>query len=227
MTGLPPANPPVVYATGSRAEWLFTEWAQARGWWVTKRGWPDFICRRDGELMCVEVKDGADTFSEYQRLTVVDLAARGVPVFEWRPPDCWAPDCWDPEDGQLRPVSEVQHLMTAEQVEVFTAADKAVREARNAQLLAESRCGKAENRAEGRMALVKAARAESARLREDNDRLRADAVYLVRRILDCPSRYFSKRLLALMRRYGERSACVPLPDGKVVTVRPCGTGWPS
>jgi hypothetical protein len=218
------------YAHGNRAELLFTEWARSQGWEVTKRGWPDFICRRSHELMCVEVKDGSDHLSTWQQQTATDLATRGIPVHEWRPPNAW-----DPEDGQLRLVSPVQRVMNEERISVFAAADKAVRESENARLLAED-----DNRRLTRqVAVLRAARArdsssastgrdETARLRADNDRLIADSGYLLRHILDCRRHYISTRVEALMRRYREalRSDMRPLPDGGFATVEPCGTGWP-
>jgi hypothetical protein len=62
-----PGSVPFEYADGNRAELLFVEWAEKQGWQVTKRGWPDFICRRGAELMCVEVEDGSDYLSAWQR----------------------------------------------------------------------------------------------------------------------------------------------------------------
>lgn len=39
------------------AEQLFLEFSQSKGWRVTKRGWPDFLCRSvSGEWFAVEVK---------------------------------------------------------------------------------------------------------------------------------------------------------------------------
>lgn len=59
----------------------FAEWATSNGWDVTKRGWPDFICRRDGALMAVEVKGGGDTLSPEQIDTLDNLAAAGLPTY--------------------------------------------------------------------------------------------------------------------------------------------------
>jgi hypothetical protein len=220
----PRAVVPPAYYTGNAAELRFTRWAESQGWRVTKRGWPDFICRRGGELMCVEVKDGADHLSRWQAQAAADLAAHVIPVFEWRPPSSWQPGY-----GELRPVSEVQRLMTEEQLSVFAAADKAVREAQNARLLAEENCRRLEGRTANAAAKVKAKREEAARLRADNDRLADDAGYLLRHILDCFRHYISTRVKALTRRYREelRSEIQPLPGGGHATVQPCGTGWPS
>ena len=67
--------------TYSGYEALFAEWAESNGWHVTKRGWPDFICRRNGEIMAVEVKGGNDDISPEQVDTLDNLSAAGVPTF--------------------------------------------------------------------------------------------------------------------------------------------------
>ena len=59
----------------------FAEWATSQGWGVTKRGWPDFICRRDGALMAVEVKGGLDELSPEQIDALDDLSAAGLPTY--------------------------------------------------------------------------------------------------------------------------------------------------
>ena len=38
------------------AERTFEERAISEGWRVTKKGWPDFLCRKDGRVIAVEVK---------------------------------------------------------------------------------------------------------------------------------------------------------------------------
>lgn len=75
---------------GNREEAVFREWATSEGWSVTKRGWPDFICRRGPAVMCVEVKD-SDDLSSSQRATAGDLAAHGIPVYVWRAPRATRP----------------------------------------------------------------------------------------------------------------------------------------
>lgn len=67
------------------AEQSFRQLAEAEGWDVTKRGWPDFLCRRNGELMAVEVKDGNDGLSPQQYETISDLRRAGIPTFVWAP----------------------------------------------------------------------------------------------------------------------------------------------
>lgn len=63
----------------------FAEKMLAEGWDVTKRGWPDFICRRNGELMAVEVKGPHDGLSRQQYETIADLRRAGIPTYVWGP----------------------------------------------------------------------------------------------------------------------------------------------
>lgn len=70
---------------GSMAERAFAAWARSEGWTVTKRGWPDFMCRRNGQVMAVEVKTGQDVVSADQSETIADLRAAGLPVWIWSP----------------------------------------------------------------------------------------------------------------------------------------------
>lgn len=66
-------------------EQQFRELAEAEGWDVTKRGWPDFLCRRNGELMAVEVKGPHDGLSAEQYEAISDLRRAGIPTFVWSP----------------------------------------------------------------------------------------------------------------------------------------------
>lgn len=72
-----PKRDPQYYGFEAR----FAEWAVASGWDVTKRGWPDFLCRRDGALMAVEVKGGADDLTPEQIDALDDLSAAGLPTY--------------------------------------------------------------------------------------------------------------------------------------------------
>ena len=57
-----------------------------RGWTVSKRGWPDFMCYKDDQVICVEVKR-----KEYHNLrkdqfrVMRVLASYGIPCFIWSP----------------------------------------------------------------------------------------------------------------------------------------------
>lgn len=64
------------------------------GWTLTKRGWPDFFCIRDGEICCVEVKPHKWHGLKRNQKTVMErLAAFGIKCFKWTP------------DGGLEPVN--------------------------------------------------------------------------------------------------------------------------
>lgn len=56
------------------------------GWQVTKRGWPDFACFRNDELVLIEVKPKR---SHYLKKTqfglMMALAKRGVTCLRWTP----------------------------------------------------------------------------------------------------------------------------------------------
>lgn len=73
------------------AESAFEFWARSQGWVITKRGWPDFLCRRGAEVAAVEVKDHADWLSPEQRAALIDLHAAGVDTYIWTPTDGMMP----------------------------------------------------------------------------------------------------------------------------------------
>lgn len=63
----------------NRHEQAFIEKVESYGWYVTKRGWPDFFCvSPGGEVIVVEVKDRIQTFagkSSLKREQVIVLEA--------------------------------------------------------------------------------------------------------------------------------------------------------
>jgi len=68
------------------AERAFEEMLTAEGWEVTKRGWPDFTCFRDDELILVEVKTDKNHHllrSQYRLMKA--LTERGVTCYRWAP----------------------------------------------------------------------------------------------------------------------------------------------
>ena len=69
-----------------RAEGKFYDLLTAQGWTVTKKGWPDFACYKQGRLILVEVKahHGRRLKREQIRLMTA-LAANGVDCFRWSP----------------------------------------------------------------------------------------------------------------------------------------------
>lgn len=92
-------------------ESAFQHWAESEGWSVTKRGWPDFICRRNGELMAVEVKGGKDGLRSEQIAAMRDLQDAGIPTYMWMP-----------ETGLTQPVRskgiESLHALRAENAQL-------------------------------------------------------------------------------------------------------------
>ena len=69
----------------NKPERQFEETFAAKGWTVTKRGWPDFICSRDGQFMVVEVKRSASQGVFRQRKVIDILKAHGVPCYRYDP----------------------------------------------------------------------------------------------------------------------------------------------
>lgn len=70
----------------NQAEAACFDLMEADGWKVTKRGWPDFFCVRDGEFCAVEVKPSkASTLKRNQLAVMGMLSAKGVKCFMWSP----------------------------------------------------------------------------------------------------------------------------------------------
>jgi hypothetical protein len=57
----------------NNAEEAFRRQAVDSGWTVSKRGWPDFICERDGKIVIVEIK------AHRRRIL------KRVPCYRWSP----------------------------------------------------------------------------------------------------------------------------------------------
>lgn len=73
-------------AWSNETEGDFADLARRNGWEVTKRGWPDFLCFKDGELIAVEVKPRTvkgklKLPSRYQVLTMQILEAHGIKCY--------------------------------------------------------------------------------------------------------------------------------------------------
>jgi hypothetical protein len=67
-------------------ERLFARMAESRGWDITKRGWPDFLCWRDGKLVAVEVKPrGSHPLKASQLRVMRYLVAHGIDCYKWSP----------------------------------------------------------------------------------------------------------------------------------------------
>lgn len=67
-----------------KAEELFKEDMFLEGWEVTKKGWPDYICWKDGKIILVEVKRSkTDYLSKEQVFVLQFLASYGIPCYRW------------------------------------------------------------------------------------------------------------------------------------------------
>ncbi len=56
------------------------------GYTVVKRGWPDFACLKNGEIILIEVKPNKDTHlktSQYKLMKA--LSDKGIKCFRWSP----------------------------------------------------------------------------------------------------------------------------------------------
>jgi hypothetical protein len=78
----------------NQAERAFVEAAEAHGWKVTKRGYPDFICfLPDGPPILVEVKQHAGRrLSKAQWRFKQAFRGRPVQVYKWTPDKDWVTD---------------------------------------------------------------------------------------------------------------------------------------
>lgn len=77
---------------------------KAAGWTVTKRGWPDFICFKNGKMVMVEVKTLATVGLDWEQKRVLcALASCGIPCYLWSPQGGFQRVG---ADGTLRPVAD-------------------------------------------------------------------------------------------------------------------------
>lgn len=83
------------------AEEQFCKWAEDKGYYPIKKGWPDFFCRnRDGSYIAVEVKPSkTDKLKVEQLLVMAQLVEHGFPCF-----------LWDAESKELQPVTKASEL---------------------------------------------------------------------------------------------------------------------
>lgn len=57
-----------------------------QGWHVSKRGWPDFFCNKDDEVILVEVKHNAThNLKTTQSKIMTFLTSKGIPCYKWDP----------------------------------------------------------------------------------------------------------------------------------------------
>ena len=59
---------------------------EAEGWDVIHKGWPDFACIRDGEMMFIEVKGyKGEMLKKHQHHLMTNLAKIGLNCYKWTP----------------------------------------------------------------------------------------------------------------------------------------------
>jgi len=75
-------------APKNEAEASLYKLMRSSGWEVTKRGWPDFACFKDGKMILVEVKPKrSHRLKFWQRRLMRELAEKGVECYRWSPDD--------------------------------------------------------------------------------------------------------------------------------------------
>ena len=68
------------------AEEQFAAFMRREGWGITKKGWPDFVCWKNGEVIVVEVKPKKDEdLSRPQYMVMKALAKQGFKCYRWSP----------------------------------------------------------------------------------------------------------------------------------------------
>lgn len=68
------------------AEIQLREQLESEGWEVTHKGWPDFACVKDGEMMFVEVKGyRGEMLKKEQHYILTNLAKLGLNCYKWIP----------------------------------------------------------------------------------------------------------------------------------------------
>ena len=68
------------------AEEQLRDLSEKEGWEVIHKGWPDFACIRDGEMMFVEVKGyKGEMLKKHQHYLMTNLAKVGLKCFKWTP----------------------------------------------------------------------------------------------------------------------------------------------
>lgn len=70
----------------NQAEEAFRVVAEREGFEITKRGWPDFFCKRDGRVICVEVKPHTQRKPKVEQREILEfLTAHGIECYLWTP----------------------------------------------------------------------------------------------------------------------------------------------
>lgn len=83
-----PSIPHTLNRHPNKIEREFAEKASLAGWSVTKRGWPDFIIRRNGRIAFVEVKPdiGPGSLPSAHQFSILqELSRLGAECYVWSP----------------------------------------------------------------------------------------------------------------------------------------------
>jgi len=71
---------------GKASEIEFSTFFESQGWLLVKRGWPDFLCFKDGDVVCVEVKSSStQPLSKHQIKICEILMVAGIRCYRWDP----------------------------------------------------------------------------------------------------------------------------------------------
>ena len=68
------------------AEAMLYDIMVASGWKLTKRGWPDFLCKKDGRVVVIEVKSKrGHRLKEEQKEMLLWFSQAGIEAYRWTP----------------------------------------------------------------------------------------------------------------------------------------------
>jgi len=87
IAGFCPKYPPdKVKAPPNKTEAMFFEMMKKEGWELTKKGWPDFACFKDGKLILIEVKPKrSHRLKSWQSKLMLELVKHGIKAYRWSP----------------------------------------------------------------------------------------------------------------------------------------------
>lgn len=72
----------------NKAEGIFFDRMTKKGWTLTKEGWPDFACYKEGRLILVEIKPKrSHNLKKGQQKLLGKLAQLGIECYRWTPED--------------------------------------------------------------------------------------------------------------------------------------------
>ncbi len=70
----------------NKSEGEFYDMMTSHGWEATKRGFPDFVCLKNGKMVCIEVKPRRGyKLKSWQRRVMLELVKHGIKCYRWSP----------------------------------------------------------------------------------------------------------------------------------------------